>query len=97
MCNCFAETLERVKEHVKPQIPATAEDFKMDWENRAYMLSAGEYAPTNPRLEYSYQPIKKDGTRAKNRRKDTVSIIASHCCFCGEKFERPEKKEADNA
>lgn len=97
MCNCFEDTLARISDHIKPQIPANATDFKIDWQGRAFMLSAGEYAPTNPKLEYSYQPMKKDGTPAKNRRKDTVSIIASHCCFCGEKFDRPEKKEFADA
>lgn len=91
MCNCFEETLERVKERVKQKLPKDAEDFEADWQGRAFMLSEGEFAPTNPKIEYSFQPMKKDGTPTKNRRKDTVSILASHCCYCGEKYDRPEK------
>ena len=91
MCNCFEETLERIEAHIKPQLPKNAEDIKFDWKDRAFMLSDGDYAPTNPKIEYEYRPMKRDGTPQKNLRRDTVSILASHCCYCGEKFERPEK------
>lgn len=91
MCNCFEETLEKVTEHIKEKIPADAKDFEIEWEGRAYMLSEGQYAPTSPKLAYAYRPMKRDGTPQKNLRKDTVTILASHCCYCGEKFDRPEK------
>jgi len=90
MCNCFEETMKEVTKHIKQQIPDNAEDFKAEWKDRAFILSAGEYAPANPSIEYEYRPIKRDGTPQKNLRKNSVYILASHCCYCGEKFERPE-------
>lgn len=93
MCNCFEETLVRLEDHVKSQIPADAEEFEIDWEGRALFLSRGEYAPCNPKVAYSFRPMKRDGTLAKNKRKETVNITASHCAFCGEKYARPDESD----
>lgn len=90
MCNCFEETLGRMKEHLKDKIPENAQDLNIDWENRAFMMAKGKYAPTSPRIEIEYRPTKKDGTPAKSMKRDSVTILASHCCYCGEKYERPE-------
>tara|TARA_B100001057_G_scaffold491588_1_gene582163 strand:- start:3032 stop:3310 length:279 start_codon:yes stop_codon:yes gene_type:complete len=91
MCNCFEETMEKVTEHIKEQLPDNVEEFKAEWQGRAYMLAEGQYAPTSPKIDYEYRPMKRDGTPQKNLKKDSITILASHCCYCGEKFERPEK------
>lgn len=92
MCNCFNETLERIKGHLQEKLPKGAIEFEADWKGRAFIMAEGQFAPTNPQIEYEYRNTKNDGTPHKNKRKETVSLLASHCCFCGEKFERPEKE-----
>lgn len=91
-CNCFEETLERLKEHIAPQIPQGAIDLKIDWDGRTFMLSKGEFAPTNPKVKIEYRAPKKGGGHAVNLKKDSVNITASHCCFCGNEYEREEKE-----
>lgn len=93
MCECFENSIERVRNHLQEngKIPDGVDDFEIDWQGRSFILSAGEYAPTNPKIEYSFTPIKKDGSKAKNKKKSDITLVASHCCFCGEKFDRPEK------
>lgn len=94
-CNCFDETLARVKEHIQEQLPDGATEFECEWQGRTYCLSSGEYAPVNPKLEYAFRKTKRNGEPAKNLTKSTVNITASHCCFCGRKYNRPEKGGAE--
>lgn len=88
-CNCFEENLKAVNEKIKEQIPEH-ENFKSNWKDRAYILGGGEneYAPVNPKIEFSYQGFKKSGDLKANRTKDTVSLTDNHCCFCGRKYKR---------
>ncbi|MER2492354.1 hypothetical protein [Catenovulum sediminis] len=94
-CNCFDEVLDRVKSHVQEQLPVDATEFECDWQDRSIFLSAGEYAPVNPKVEYKFRKTKRNNEPAKNLTKSTVNITASHCCFCGRKYERPEKGGAE--
>tara|TARA_R110000851_G_scaffold158526_1_gene301553 strand:- start:8413 stop:8718 length:306 start_codon:yes stop_codon:yes gene_type:complete len=89
-CNCFAETLERVKNHLTDQgkIPAGAIDSDFRWQGQAYILSGGEYAPVNPKIEVKYRSPKKHGGHARNMSKIDMTIMATHCCYCGREYQR---------
>ena len=86
-CNCFEERLESVKPKIMAQIPTDAIDVDVEWENYSFFFGGGDYSPVNPQVKIEYRPLKKDKSPAKNLKKDTVSLLASHCCFCGRKLE----------
>jgi hypothetical protein len=92
-CNCFEEMLDKVKEHIAPKIPAGAIDVNIDWDGRTFVLSKGEYAPVNPKVKIEYRAPKKAGGHTVNLKKDTVTMTASYCCYCGNKYEREEKEQ----
>ncbi|MFT6789674.1 MAG: hypothetical protein ACJAVX_003056 [Pseudoalteromonas rhizosphaerae] len=89
-CNCFTETLNRVKEHLTEQgkIPADAIDVSFGWQGQTYMLSGGQYAPVNPKIEVKFRAAKKSGGHARNLTKNELLIAASHCCYCGREYQR---------
>jgi len=91
-CNCFKETLERVKNLYleKGKVPEGAIDVDFRWQGQGFILSEGEFAPVNPKIEVKFRSPKKGGGHAKNMSKDEVSMIATHCCFCGRKYQRNE-------
>lgn len=97
MCNCFEETLVKIKEHVAPQVPEGAKDLSIDWDGRTYLLSGDEHSPVNPKIKIEYRAPKKGGGHAANLKKDTVSILASHCMFCGYQYKKAEKAESKAA
>ena len=91
-CNCFTETLERVKKLYleKGKVPEGAIDVDFRWQGQSFILSEGEFAPVNPKIEVKFRSLKRDGSHAKNMSKGEVSMIATHCCFCGRKYQRNE-------
>jgi hypothetical protein len=90
-CNCFEETLVKVKDHIKTQLPSNATEVEIDWDQRIFLLSGGDHAPVSPKLKVEYRGVKRNGEPNKNLTKDTVSMLASHCCFCGREYVKEEK------
>lgn len=98
-CNCFEETLEKLTGHVQNQLNDRGvkyEDLTVDWQGRAYVLSAGEHSPVNPKIEVTYQGFKKNDEPTRNRSKDVISVMASHCMFCGRKYQNKTKEQASD-
>ncbi|MFV0511911.1 MAG: hypothetical protein ACK5M8_22060 [Shewanella algae] len=93
-CNCFQDLLEKVKSHLKDKIPEDATEFEANWENSALILSSGDYSSVNPRINYSYRKVKRDGTNAKSLTRNSVSVFCDYCPFCGRKYEKEGKEAA---
>ena len=93
MCNCFKETLDKVKEHIKPQLPEKHSDLKVDWEGYSFILSGKPYIPVNPKINIEYRGFKKNGDPKSNLTKETMSIMARYCPFCGEDTEAVTKDD----
>lgn len=89
-CNCFSEYLEKVKEQVIPQIPEGSDEVHFNWQNRVFLISGKDYSPVNPKVEIEYRKPKRGGGFAKGMTRDTVSIMANYCAFCGRKYQKDE-------
>ncbi|MCQ8881702.1 hypothetical protein NQS96_07820 [Pseudoalteromonas shioyasakiensis] len=89
-CNCFDDNFERIKNHLieTGAIPEGAIDIEFEWQGRAFILSAGDFSPVNPKINFQYRAPKKGGGHARNLRKSDVSIFATHCCYCGRKYNK---------
>ncbi|WP_409425415.1 MULTISPECIES: hypothetical protein [unclassified Pseudoalteromonas] len=89
-CNCFKDTLNRVKDHLTEQgkVPADAINIGFRWQGQSMILTEGEYSPVNPKVEVEFQAAKKGGGHARNKTKIDISIMATHCCYCGRKYQR---------
>lgn len=89
-CNCFTETLNRVKDHLTEQgkVPADAINIFFRWQGQSMTLAEGEYSPVNPKVEVEFQAPKKSGGHARNKTKIDISIMATHCCYCGREYRR---------
>ena len=94
MCKCFGELIEKVKEHVKPTLPDGATDVSFDWHGAVFYLVEGDFPTISPRVDYSFRGIKKNGDPKANLTKDTLSVKAKYCCFCGRKYEGSAVKAA---
>lgn len=84
-CNCFSDTLERMKDRVIEKMPKDAIDLEVDWQGYAFFFS-GDRVPVNPKIVYSYRSMKKDGTPKANRTKGEVAILCAYCPLCGRKL-----------
>lgn len=84
-CNCFEETRNKAKEHIRAKLPEDIVDFSVSWKDSAIFFS-GDHVPVNPSLEVTYRKIKKDKIPAKNLTKDSIGIMCSYCPFCGRKL-----------
>lgn len=82
-CNCFDETLERVKTHIHDQLKEEVAEFKAEWEGYSFFLDGNDHVPVNPRVAYEYRGFKKNGSPRANMTRDTVSLMARYCPFCG--------------
>ena len=94
-CNCFSERLDLAKKRIESKLPSGSDYIKIKYRDEVYFFS-GDFSPVNPVIEISYKLKKKDGTMAKNSTKDSVSMLADFCCFCGRKLDKQDKEEADN-
>lgn len=86
-CNCFDDILDRMKSRVIQEIPEAEKTLDINWEGHAFFFS-GDYVPVNPKIVYSYQGKKKDGTPKAKRTKGETRIICSYCPFCGRELEK---------
>lgn len=84
-CNCFSNTLDRMKDRVIEEMPKDAINLEIDWKGSALFFS-GDHVPVNPKIAYSYRDMKKDGTPKANRTKGEVSILCNYCPLCGRKL-----------
>lgn len=87
-CNCFEATLDNASEKIKERLPENITELNIDWKDRIFFLSVGEYSPSNPQVEYSYRRKKSNGEPYRSITKDSITIAASYCCFCGRELER---------
>jgi len=95
-CGCFERTLLKMQQHIQQQLNQQGvkyEDLELNWQGRAYILSGDEHSPVNPKIEVSYQTFKKNGEPTRNRKKDSISIMASHCAFCGREYQKETKEQ----
>ena len=88
-CKCFEESLDKVKTHIKEKLGEGVTEFNANWKDYSYFISGGDHIPVNPKVEYEYRGVKKDGSSKAKLTKDTISIFARFCPFCG----RDTKKE----
>ncbi|ROV60184.1 hypothetical protein EGH82_10290 [Vibrio ponticus] len=84
-CNCFEETLGKIKGHLESQLPVGATEFNASWKGAALFFS-GDRVPVNPEIAYQYRAMRRKQTPAKNLTKKTVGIMCSYCPFCGRKL-----------
>jgi hypothetical protein len=90
-CNCFDESLEKVKAHVQKSIGDNATEFSASWEGYSYFIDGGDHIPVNPKVNYQYRGVKRDGSAKTKLTKDTISIFVRFCPFCG----RDTKEEVE--
>ncbi|MBE0379209.1 hypothetical protein [Pseudoalteromonas prydzensis] len=91
-CNCFTENLERIKNHLTESgaIPEGAIDIDVRWQNQVFILSDRDFSPVNPKINIAFRAPKKGGGHARNLCKNDVSIMATHCCYCGRKYNQAD-------
>lgn len=95
-CECFPETLKIVEKSVVDQLQHRGtkhENISVNWEGYSYFLS-GDYCPVNPKVKVEYQGFKKNGDPMRNLTKDSITITAKFCPFCGRKHLQSESGEA---
>lgn len=81
-CNCFNEGLEKVKAHIQ-KAAGDITEFSANWKDYSYFIDGGDHIPVNPKVEYEYRGVKKDGSAKARLTKDTISIFVRYCPFCG--------------
>ena len=84
MCNCFDEKLVLIKAHIKPQLPEKHTDLNIEWEGYSFFTDGKPHVPVNPKVRIEYRGFKKNGDPKANLTKDSVSMLARYCPFCGE-------------
>lgn len=82
-CNCFGETLERVKSKLMERIPEDATQVNFEWEGYSFFMDGKPHVPVNPKVLVEYRGVKRNGEPKANLTKDSVSIMARYCPFCG--------------
>jgi hypothetical protein len=93
-CNCFEDMKKRIETMATEQLkdtPMVEGSLKVEWKNRVYFLDNNDSAPIALYIETGYQPLKKDGTPAKNKKRLENGFKLSHCPFCGRKYGSEEK------
>lgn len=84
MCNCFAEKLVLITDHIKPKLPEKYTDLNIDWEGYSFFMDGKPHVPVNPKVRIEYRGFKRNGDPKVNLTKDSVSMMARYCPFCGE-------------
>ena len=84
MCNCFEEKIKLIKEHVSKKLTEfEADNLKVEWEGYSFFMDGGDHIPVNPKVNIEYKTKKRNGDVAKSKKKDSVSMLARYCPFCG--------------
>jgi len=84
-CKCFEDLEQKVKEKCTK---ANMTDIECGFKHRALVMTESPYSLVMLPVEFSYRLIKKDGSKGKNTRTETVSIAPTYCPFCGEKISK---------
>lgn len=84
MCNCFEENLKKIKEHLTPQLPEQRKELEIKWVGYSFFLDGKSHVPVNPKISVEYRGFKKNGDPKVGLTKDTVTVVARYCPFCGE-------------
>lgn len=83
MCNCMNEMLTKVKDKVLEKLPEHKEGtFEARFQNTFFRFDGGG-TDVMLGIDYSYRPIKKDGSLAARDKKDNISLAMRYCPFCG--------------
>lgn len=92
MCNCINQTLEKVKEHLLDSLPENYDEstFTADFQNRVFRFD-GKNNDVMLGINYEYYRKKEDGTRYKNKTKDSISLAMSYCPMCGEEYKETDE------
>lgn len=83
MCKCFDEKLKLITDHVKGQLPEKHTDLNINWEGYSFFLDGKLHVPVNPRVRFEYRGFKKNGDPKANLTKDSLTMLARYCPFCG--------------
>lgn len=84
MCDCFKDNLERIKEHVSKKLTDFEKStLKLNWDGYSFFIEGGDHIPVNPKVNIEYNTKKRNGDVAKSKKKDSVSMMARYCPFCG--------------
>lgn len=88
MCNCHSESQKNLVEHITKQLPAGATGLNV--ELKGYVFGLGGPGGITHRaacpVEVTYQAPKK--TSGMKTVKQTISLRATFCPFCGEKYDK---------
>jgi len=90
-CECFRDKMELVKNKVSESLPKGIEGFTARWDNEVWIVNGEDRCSVNPKVNYEYFLPKKGGGFRLNKTKKEVSLLATHCCFCGRKYETKSK------
>jgi len=92
MCKCFEEKLVLIKEHVSKKLTDFEKSYlQTEWEGYSFFMDGGDHIPVNPKVKIEYRTQKKNGDIQKSKKKDSVSMLARYCPFCG----RDTKEDKD--
>ena len=84
MCTCFKDNLLRIKCEISKNLTEfEASTLHTEWQGASIFLDGSDRIPVNPVVSYEYQTKKTNGETAKNKKKNTVGMMARYCPFCG--------------
>lgn len=84
MCKCLKEIEEKTLEAVKSQKEGEFTKGNIIPSSFAFVGNKFKGRTTHSEYEFTFAPMKKDGTIGKPK-KQTVNIMHAYCPFCGEK------------
>lgn len=95
MCNCATEVEAAAKEKIRNQLPEGWQDFTVELQGFAFILSGDVSMKNKLNLHIEYEVPKKKGGGFMRKKQD-MSMLGSYCMFCGEKYDK-EPVAADAA
>lgn len=91
MCNCRQETERRLLEALPDQLPEGHQNLSARLTGYALMLGEGLMVSRQIMpIEVTYQAPTKAGVMKD--KKQSMSMQANFCMFCGEKYDKDEPK-----